>query len=71
MVYPMQLLRPISSLLRSRLQSDQLDEDRSWRERLEQAVMGVPLSVSVRLCQPELPLNRIVALSAGMCCRSP
>jgi flagellar motor switch protein FliM len=64
-VYPMQLLRPISSLLRSRLQSDQLDEDRSWRERLEQAVMGVPLSVSVRLCQPELPLNRIVALSAG------
>jgi flagellar motor switch protein FliM len=64
-VYPMQLLKPISSLLRSRLQSDQIEEDRTWRERLEQAVLSVPLNVSVRLCQPEMPLNRLIALSAG------
>lgn len=64
-VYPLQMLRPISSLLRSRLQSDQLDEDRNWRERLEQAVLSVPLNLSVRLCQPELPLNRLLSLTAG------
>lgn len=64
-VYPMQLLRPISSLLRSRLQSDRIEEDRTWRERLEQAVLSVPLAVSVRLCQPEVPLSRLLSLATG------
>jgi flagellar motor switch protein FliM len=62
-LYPLQLLKPIAGLLRARLQSDQLDEDRSWREKLEQAVLAVPLRVSVRLCQPEMPLNRLMSLA--------
>lgn len=64
-LYPLQLLRPVAGQLRSRLQSDSLEEDRSWRERLEQAVMAVPLRLSVRLCQPELPLNRLITLAPG------
>jgi flagellar motor switch protein FliM len=64
-LYPLQMLKPIASLLRSRMQSDQLSEDRSWREKLEQAVMRVPLGVSVRLCQPELPLTRLMSLADG------
>nr|WP_111299258.1 flagellar motor switch protein FliM [Paracoccus saliphilus] len=64
-LYPLQILKPIASLLRSRMQSDQLTEDRSWREKLEQAVMRVPLGVSVRLCQPQVPLSRLMTLTDG------
>lgn len=64
-LYPVQMLKPIASLLRSRMQSDQLTEDQSWREKLEQAVMRVPLGVSVRLCQPQVPLSRLMSMGDG------
>lgn len=64
-LYPLQMLKPIASLLRSRMQSDQMTEDRTWRERLEQAVMRVPLGVSVRLCEPQIPLSRLLSLADG------
>ncbi len=64
-LYPLQILKPIAHLLRSRMQSDQLTEDQTWRNRLEQAVMGVPLSVSVRLCEPAVPLSRLMSLAEG------
>jgi len=62
-LYPLQMLKPIASLLRSRMQSDQLTEDRSWREKLEQALLHVPLEVSVRLCRPQIPLSRLMSLA--------
>lgn len=64
-LYPLQVLKPIASLLRSRMQSDTLAEDRSWRERLEQAVLSVPLQVSARLCQPSVSLGRLMSLKDG------
>lgn len=64
-LYPLQMLKPIAGLLRSRIQSDQLTEDRDWRERLEQAVFSVPLRVSVRLCEPVLPVQRLLSLGDG------
>lgn len=64
-LYPLQMLKPIANLLRSRMQSDQLTEDRTWREKLEQAVMDVPLGVSVRLCEPAVPLSRLMSLAEG------
>jgi flagellar motor switch protein FliM len=64
-LYPVQMLKPIAHLLRSRMQSDQLTEDRTWRERLHQAVMSVPLGVSVRLCEPAVPLSRLMSLAEG------
>jgi len=60
-LYPLQTLKPIANLLRSRMQSDLLTEDRNWREKLEQAVMQVPLGISVRLCEPAVPLSRLMA----------
>ena len=38
-IYPLQTLKPIASLLRSRVQSDVIDDDTSWRERLEKSVL--------------------------------
>lgn len=64
-LYPLQMLKPIASLLRSRTQSDQLTEDQTWNDRMEQAVMGIPLGLSVRLCQPQIPLSRLMSLADG------
>ena len=35
-LYPLQTLKPIASLLRSRVQSDIIEDDKSWREKMEQ-----------------------------------
>lgn len=64
-LYPMQLFKPIANLLRSRLQSDQLTEDRSWRDKLEQAVLSIPLTVSARLCAPPVSVARLMRLDDG------
>ena len=42
-IYPLQTLKPIASLLRSRVQSDVVDDDVSWRERLEKSVLNLSL----------------------------
>lgn len=64
-LYPLQMLKPLASLLRSRMQSDQITEDRDWSEKLEQALLEVPLGVSVRLCQPSVTLSRLTELGDG------
>jgi flagellar motor switch protein FliM len=64
-LYPLQALKPISSQLRSRMQSDFLDEDQSWRERLERAVLSIPLPVTALLCEPQIPLRDLMALTEG------
>ena len=64
-LYPFQTLKPISSQLRSRTQSDSLDDDASWRERLERAVMSVPLEVRARLCEPDIALRHLANLKEG------
>lgn len=65
LIYPLQTLKPISTQLRSRMQSDFLDDDHSWRERLERAVMEIPLEVSVLLCEPETTLRQVLQLRQG------
>ena len=42
-LYPLQTLKPIASLLRSRVQSDIIEDDKSWREKMEEAVLEVLL----------------------------
>lgn len=64
-LYPLQTLKPIASQLRSRTQSDTVEDDASWRERLERAVMSIPLEVRARLCEPEIPLKQLAALKPG------
>ncbi|EGJ21514.1 surface presentation of antigens (SPOA) protein [Cereibacter sphaeroides WS8N] len=64
-LYPLQTLKPISSQLRSRMQSDFVDDDRSWREKLERAILSIPLTLSARLCEPEVPLRQLMQMQPG------
>lgn len=64
-IYPLQTLKPIATQLRSRMQSDFMDDDHSWRDRLERAILEIPLSVTARLCEPEIPLRQLMQLRAG------
>ena len=51
-VYPLQTLKPVSSLLRSRVQSDVVESSLSWRDKLEKAVLEVPLKLAAILLNP-------------------
>ncbi len=64
-IYPLQTLKPIASLLRSRVQSDVIDDEVSWRERLEKSVMNVPLPISAILSEPSVSLSKLVTLQKG------
>jgi flagellar motor switch protein FliM len=64
-IYPLQTLKPIAAQLRSRMHSDLMEEDMTWREKLEQAVLQVPLDVTAILAEPQLPLGRIGQVAAG------
>lgn len=64
-LYPLQTLKPISSQLRSRMQSDYLAEDKSWRERLIRAIFSIPLSVTGHLTEPTMSLSKLKALKNG------
>ena len=64
-IYPLQTLKPIASLLRSRVQSDIINDDTSWRERLEKSVLNVPLPVSAILSEPSVALSSLVQFKEG------
>lgn len=64
-IYPLQALKPIAQQLRSRMQSDIVDDDVKWRDRLRAAVMNVPLNVTARLAQPSVPLTAIAGVQSG------
>ena len=64
-LYPLQTLKPIASLLRSRVQSDIVEDDTSWREKLENAVLEIPLGVKATLSQPIVNISRLLRLNVG------
>ena len=59
-LYPLQVLKPIASQLRSRLQSEVGDDDLTWKQRLEQAILGIPLLVTAELERPKTTLGRMI-----------
>ena len=63
-IYPLQTLKPIASMLRSRVQTE-TEENISWRDRLELAVLQVPLKVTARLCQPTVSVRKLIHLQEG------
>jgi flagellar motor switch protein FliM len=65
MIYPLQALKPIAAQLRSRTQSDQVADDLRWRANLEKAVLQVPLTVTGRLAEPDVPLSLLTSLRKG------
>ncbi len=64
-VYPLQTLKPVSSLLRSRVQSDVVESSLSWRDKLEKAVLEVPLKVSSHLAQPTVSMSKLLRMKKG------
>jgi len=64
-IYPLQTLKPVASQLRSRVQSEVVDDDISWRERLERAILQVPLHVTARLSEPTVSMNNLLRLNEG------
>ena len=64
-LYPLQTLKPISSQLRSRMQSDYVADDKSWRERLMRAILSIPLGVTAQLTEPTMSLGKLKGLENG------
>lgn len=64
-LYPLQTLKPISSQLRSRMQSDYVADDKSWRERLTRAILSIPLNVTAELVEPTISLGKLKTLNNG------
>jgi len=64
-IYPLQTLKPIAGQLQSRMHSDLLEEDMTWREKMERAVLNVPLSLTAILAEPSVSLGRIGNVSPG------
>ena len=64
-VYPLQTLKPIAAQLRSRVQADATDDDETWREKMEKAVLNVPLNLTALLSEPIVSVNKIKKLSIG------
>ena len=65
LIYPLQTLKPIASLLRSKVQSDVVEDDVSWRERLERAVLEIPLKISARLSEPVVSMSKLINVKPG------
>ena len=63
-VYPLQTLKPIATQLRSRMQSD-TNDDVSWRERMEHAILSIPLSVTAFLGKPVMSMGQLIRLQTG------
>ncbi|XDZ64951.1 flagellar motor switch protein FliM [Alphaproteobacteria bacterium LSUCC0684] len=64
-IYPLQTLKPIASQLRSRVQTDMVDDNKSWRERMEQAVLEIPLKIVARLGEPTVSMGKLITLKQG------
>ena len=63
-VYPLQTLKPIASQLRSRIQSDSGD-DVTWREKMERAILNIPLNITALLCEPVMSIGQLIRLKTG------
>ena len=64
-LYPLQTLKPISSQLRSRVQTEFVQDDRTWKQKMEQAVLSVPLTLSAELAKPKTTLGLLMKSTVG------
>ena len=65
-IYPLQTLRPIAAQLRSRLTADAAEEDdQSWRDKMERAVLDIPLDVKAILSEPTVSMYKLIKMQAG------
>ena len=64
-VYPLQTLKPISSQLRSRVQNEFAQDDRSWKEKLQNAILSIPLTLTAEIGNPKTSIGKLMKSSEG------
>ena len=65
LIYPLQTLKPIAALLRSRVQSDIVEDDLSWKYKLESAILEIPLDLKATLSQPMVNMAKLLRVKVG------
>ncbi|WDE03975.1 flagellar motor switch protein FliM [Thalassomonas viridans] len=62
---PYSMLEPIRELLDAGVQSDKEDTDMRWSKALRDEIMDVPVELSTKFLEVDLPLSQIMELEAG------
>jgi flagellar motor switch protein FliM len=62
---PYSMLEPIRELLDAGVQSDKEDTDMRWSKALRDEIMDVPVELSTKFLEVDLPLKQIMELKAG------
>lgn len=65
LLYPAASLKPIATILSSKVQSRRQAEDPAWTNNLMRAAMNVKLPVRSVLAEPVIPLAQLMSLKAG------
>ncbi|WP_286233273.1 flagellar motor switch protein FliM [Thalassotalea sediminis] len=62
---PYSMLEPIRELLDAGVQSDKEDTDMRWSKALRDEIMDVPVELSTKFLEVDIPLSKIMELEAG------
>ncbi|WP_206484722.1 flagellar motor switch protein FliM [Thalassotalea sp. G2M2-11] len=62
---PYSMLEPIRELLDAGVQSDKEDTDMRWSKALRDEILDVPVELSTKFLEVDLPLSKIMDLEAG------
>jgi flagellar motor switch protein FliM len=65
LVYPLQMLKLIAPLLRSKVQRIGENRDENWATRLREAVLQIPLVIAPRVAEPTVNLTQLLRLQPG------
>ncbi|MFM7768080.1 MAG: FliM/FliN family flagellar motor switch protein, partial [Bacteroidota bacterium] len=65
LVYPLQMLKLIAPLLRSKVQRIGENRDEKWATLLRDAVLQIPLVIAPRVAEPTVNLTQLLRLQPG------
>ena len=64
-VYPLQMLKQIAPLLRSKVQRLGENRDENWARRLRDSAMNITLEIAPRLAEPMVDMTQLLRLKPG------
>jgi flagellar motor switch protein FliM len=64
-VYPLQMLKQIAPLLRSKVQRIGDNRDENWARRMREAVMEVTLEIAPRVAEPKVDMTQLLRIKPG------
>jgi flagellar motor switch protein FliM len=62
---PYSMLEPIRELLDAGVQSDKEDTDMRWSKALRDEILDVPVELSTKFLEVDIPLTKVMSLEAG------